>query len=498
MSQSDAILHGDFYVGDCLVRSSRGEIVRAESVIRAEPRVFDVLRCLAEHAGEVVSKDEIYRVVWADASLSDHVLTHAIWQLRQALGDREAIQTIPKRGYRLAVPVRPVETVRPAPAQSGGTSVSRLRRRATLVVLASVTVAVAVGSAIGFAGRYRPIRGASPAALEPTPQLSPRQHPSGTSNAAAYEAFVRGRKLLARGLYAKSAECFEEAVSKDPQYALAYANLAEAYGMMNFAHGFRDPRWVQKRSAAGQRAIQLDPTMPEVHIFLGDRNFFGEWDWAAGEAEFWRAVERDPASPDARTHLALALGSLGRFDEAIEEMKRSRALDPLSPEITLRLASMLRDAGQLEPALEQARRAVELNPSGAAPRQLTALILEDMGRGPEAAVRYREAARLEGHAGPDPDDVERALAAGGLPRYWALHLEHLTAQAKTSHVPVVEIARIYARLGQFDRALQLLETGYQQHEFGMVSINSSADWRPLRSDARFRALLRRMHFPEVE
>lgn len=433
---------GDFYLGDCLVRPSRGEVVHGGSVTRAEPKVMDVLVCLAEHAGDVVAKDEIYRVVWSDACVSDHVLTHTIWQIRQALGDREAIESVPKRGYRLVVPVRlaaadvaldpvaesaspprrcrwaaPVLLIlfgslilaslsrtilltrwqaHPVPLRSlvvlplvnfssdpeqeyfadGITEelttdlskieslqvisrTSAMRYKATKRSLAEIGRELNVDGVVEgsvqrsgtrvriavqlvdanterhlWAETYQRDLGdvltlrsevaraiADRLRITLMPEDQRRLRKPGASNAAAYEAFLRGRHFFGLAQYAKSAEWFEEAVKEDPEYALAYANLAEAYGMLNFTAGYRDPVYFEKRTAAAWRAMQLDDKLAEVHDFLGDRNFYGEWDWAAGEAEYRRAVELDPGSVDARLHLACAAWVLRRFEEALTELK---------------------------------------------------------------------------------------------------------------------------------------------------------------------------------
>ena len=196
------------------------------------------------------------------------------------------------------------------------------------------------------------------ASLANTPRVDPE----------AYQAYLKGRfhwnKRTEQG-FRKGIEFFEEAIEKDPRYALAYAGLADCYALLAATgySGAATQEAVSKAADAARRAIELDDSLSEAHTSLGYIKFRFEWEWVAAEREFRRAIELQPGYPTAHQWYAMCLGLLGRTEEALTEMRRALALDPLSLTINAGLARTLASAGQLDRAVEQIWKVLEMEPS---------------------------------------------------------------------------------------------------------------------------------------
>ena len=326
-------------------------------------------------------------------------------------------------------------------------------------------------------------------------------------NQEAYEAFLRGRHAArdsGRAGLLKGIEYFEEAVQKDPGFALPWAELSHADNMLCFLEGL--PLSGRARTTMN-KALELDPKLGEAQLLVGDTKFYWEWDWLGGLAAFRHAAELDPGSAEARAHYGIALYHMGRYQEALPELQRAHQLDPLVYMNAGPVGAILRKTGQQLRAVEHFKKVIELEPNRAGYYRGLASVYEDLGRHEEAVAAYLNAERL-GNPKPEPvKALEEAFAAGGIEAFRkkreALDREQLTQnlkqlqqQAKRARVPPLQFANIYARLGQKDEALQWLERAYQERCPNLFALKENAVWDPLRSDPRFQDLLRRMKFPQ--
>ena len=328
-------------------------------------------------------------------------------------------------------------------------------------------------------------------------RLSPQEH-ARLSRARkvvpeAYEAYLMGWHFFNRNQVQKAAAHFEEATNKDPNFALAHALLFETDALMTFG---LDQPLSERALRAMERASELDDSLAEVHDALGDVKFFGHWDWAAGEAEFRRAVELDPGSVDAAHHYALCLHALTRWDAALRESRRALQLDPVSPRTKLNLLRLFLDMHRYDLAIEQFHKVIDLEPNSPGAYSQVASAYAALGREGDAIAAWLQADRLSGKSADRVSALETAARAGGTRAYWRKRLEHLQEEAKRGHLPPFTFAPLYVRLGEADKALQLLEAAYQQRVPRLAWIKAQSVWDPLRSDPRFQSLLRRMAFPE--
>jgi TolB-like protein len=333
-------------------------------------------------------------------------------------------------------------------------------------------------------------------------ELTPREHArlsrTRSVNPEAYEAYLKGRFFAStpRGR-PKGIQYLEEAVRKDPGYALAWAVLAEREGMMYYT---QDLPLSNKVLTEIRKAIELDDTLAEAVINIGDLKFCWNWDWTGGEAEFRRAVELDPSSVDARQHYAFCLSMLGRKEAALPEVERAHQLDPLSPSINNQLGGLLRAIGRHERAIVQYQKTIDLDPTDAAAYSALGAVYEDLGKHEEAVAAYLKAESLSGRSPEAMKALQSTFSDGGIQ---ALHrklaqerLERLKERAKQERVSPRAFAAVYAALGEKDQAFHWLEQAYQQRCPTLIWLQAQRQWDPLRSDPRFQDLLRRMNFPQ--
>jgi TolB-like protein/DNA-binding winged helix-turn-helix (wHTH) protein len=314
----------------------------------------------------------------------------------------------------------------------------------------------------------------------------------------AYEAYLKGRRFADKSTregLTRAIEYFEQAVNKDPSYALAWASMGHAYFLRSFlAELPLDERCIP----AMKKAMELDENLAEAHVDFADLIFHRDWMWREGVDEFRRAVELDPGSVDAQQHYALALWQLGEFDDAIREMRRTRDLDPLSPGINLSLATLLRDAGRVDEARQQFAKTLELDPNYTEAYLGLAGLYESAGQNELAVETYRKALSTDTEHGEKNRFLLSALDSGGTGGYWKRLLELTVEQSKREYVPPMTLASLYVRAGDKENAIRLLQRAYDQRSPRMTWIFAQGFWGPLRSDPRFREIVRLMQFPTHE
>jgi eukaryotic-like serine/threonine-protein kinase len=313
----------------------------------------------------------------------------------------------------------------------------------------------------------------------------------------AYEAYLKGRRFADKSTpegLTKAIEYFEQAVTLDPNYALAWASLGHAHFLKSFISELPlDDRCIP----AMKKAMDLDPNLAEAHVDAADLMFHRDWNWQQGLAEFQRAVEMDPGSVDARQHYAIALWQLGRFQDALREMRRTRELDPLSPGINLSLSSLLSDSGDFKAAETQFEKTIELEPTYAAAYIGLAALYEDNGLLDLAAKNYRKAVALDTDHPQRTQALQAAVDAEGPHGYWKQLLKFHRLDTKGQPVAPVTVATLAIRADEKDLAISSLEAAYSQHSPRLSWINGQSIWSPIRNNPRFVAIVAKMKFPPV-
>jgi TolB-like protein/DNA-binding winged helix-turn-helix (wHTH) protein/Tfp pilus assembly protein PilF len=332
------------------------------------------------------------------------------------------------------------------------------------------------------------------------PEEEARFVKSPSVNPEAYEAYLRGRyHFYDRWNKAGSVSAshyFEEAIARDPQYAPAYAGLADYYTLGGFTgQPLSSLEAIEKAKELAAKALKLDDGLADAHIAMANVLFRYDWNWAEAEREFRRGIELNPNAPSSYLHFAMYLGVLGRQDEAIAAMKRAIELDPFSALMCSGLGVVLQWSGRDDEAAEQERKAIALDPFFPEARLVLARAYDQLGRYDEAIVEYLETDTLEGI---DPSAVagfKRAYMSSGINGYRRKRLEWEEQRARSGKANYHLIALLSAELGDKDAAFQWLEKAYQERRLTMPNIKVAPGLRSLHGDPRFADLVRRVGLP---
>jgi TolB-like protein/Tfp pilus assembly protein PilF len=321
-----------------------------------------------------------------------------------------------------------------------------------------------------------------------------------TENAEAYGLYLKGRyhwnKRTGEGIQ-KGIGYFQQAIEKDPTYALAYAGLADSYAILSEYAGLRSSETFPKAKAAALKALEIDDTLAQAHAVLALVHVNFDWDFSSAETEYKRAIELDPKYPTAHHWYSLYLSFLGRHEQAIAEAERANELDPLSPIISNLRGVAFNYAGQYERAIEAARKTLELD-KGFSPALLNlGRALEQKKMYPEAIAALEEAATLSGRSIQAVAYLGHAYAVSGRREEAMRLIEELKGWSERGYDPLANIALVHAGLGQNDEAMRWLEKAYQAHSAWLIQLGLKVNprWDALRFDPRFQDLLRRIGFP---
>jgi TolB-like protein len=315
-------------------------------------------------------------------------------------------------------------------------------------------------------------------------QLFAKRH---TTDARAYELYLKGRfqwnKRNADGLY-KAIEFFNQAIEIDPQYALAYAGLADCYNLLDIWAGLPTNETFPRAKAAAQHALAIDDQLAEAHTSLAYAIHTYEWDWPAAEREYKRAIELNPNYATAHQWYAEFLTAVGRFDEAEEQGKKALDLDPMSPIINAVVAFNDTMARRYPAAIEQGRRTTQLFPDFMPGHAYLGLALLESGKPTEAIVALEESQKLQDIVVVFTWLIRAHRAAGDVAGAERMTKE-LEKRGKREYLPPYYMAALYAHGGDKDRAFAELQRALKERTGAMVWKQVDPALDPLRSDPRF-------------
>ena len=334
----------------------------------------------------------------------------------------------------------------------------------------------------------RQIEGALPVGLPKPPQVNP----------VAHDAYLRGRFSSNRQNFLKSIWSFNEALGKDPNYALAYAGLAAAYVLRGLSPNDEIPRSEANSVArlAAQHALDLDPNLPEAHAVMANISMSYDWDFKTAEQEYRRAIELDPNEPTAHQWYGHLLAVEGRYKEAITEVRRAIDIDPIWPVSNTILAEDYYLNRRYDEAVNQARRTIDSSPKywfayfwlGAALREkkMYGEAIEAFRHGRDLSDGNPAMIALYGHA--------QGIAGNPAEARAALHaLEQMRASRL---VPSIYLAAVHLGLGETSQTFDLLEQAYQERNDRLIYLGVDPIVDPLRGDPRFKQLLLKIGIKE--
>jgi TolB-like protein/DNA-binding winged helix-turn-helix (wHTH) protein/Tfp pilus assembly protein PilF len=316
------------------------------------------------------------------------------------------------------------------------------------------------------------------------------------TNAAAYEAYVRGRYFMlqpSEASWAKSRDFFEQAIAADPRFALAHVGLSNYYGTTDT---IPPAEAMPKAKASALRALALDDNLAAAHAALAYVHYFGDWNWAETERGFARAIELDPNDSGSRRWLALYLNAVGRSASAIEEIQRAIELDPVSVSAYDAAGAIYFDARQFDKIVEQAQRINELSPND-----------------PRALIHFATAYFHQNKWEQALDFAQRGVDASARnPAFLCVlaGIQHRAGRAKQADATLAEVMQLASKgyvpdvfLGLThlwmrgpEAALPFLERAYQRRDGYFVIVKSSPWFDPMRGHPGYEELVRRMNFPQ--
>lgn len=459
------------------------ELTKDGRRIRLAEKPFLVLAALLERPGELVTREELRRRLWAEDTFVDfdNNLNSAVASVREALCDAARtpryIETLPRRGYRF---VGTLES--PAPDASPETLAAGLPRAFDMRRWAASGITLGLLAAlIWFAnGRW----------FRPTPATT-------AATASANKNYVDGIYLLERDNPAtleQAVNLLARAAEEDPGSAVAHAALGEAwlkltaYGLAPKDSGFA------KAESALHRALAIDTRIPAAHRGLAQLMLYRDWNVAAADREIEKAIAADPR--DAKNHLVAAMvkAASGRYEESIAAARRAIECDPANWRVRSDLAYFLLAAGHFEEAFAESRAVLALEAEFAPALDFLLASGEHLGRYGEAraaAVKLMQRSRA-----PESDvrAVQQVSAREGVRRYRVWQVRFVEEKGKRAW-PAMTVASIYASAGRADEAFDWLRRAYEGRDMNLVFLGASPDFAGVRNDPRYSEMLRLVGLP---
>ncbi len=414
--------------------------------------------------------------VWSDTFVEEGNLNRHISTLRKILGDdpheQKFIKTIPKHGYRFTADVREVvESNRTLAAKNifqSNPSLSQTAYENFWSVTRIGIAALALISCVLLAAW----------AVSSRSQAKRQSGSDQTSSAEAYQDYVEGRALWqtrnAQDLH-EATLLLEQAVKRDPDFALAHAALADAYA-------FDLVDW-KKAEREANEAFRLDPGLGEPHAAIAFVRMFWEWKLPEAEQEFKQAVSLSPNYATAHQWFAVNLAATGHKDAALAEMRKALDLEPNSLSINGDMCQTLYFAHRYDEAIAQCGKTLEMNPKFLNVYLYLYEIYNAKGMTDEAVSTYSKIEEMENDAVPsDPENkLREAYKTGGIRGFWRMQTEILSRPTPRYY----QMAQYNARLGERDEAQNLLEKAYENHDFEVTLVLADPVFEEFHQNPRF-------------
>jgi eukaryotic-like serine/threonine-protein kinase len=319
-----------------------------------------------------------------------------------------------------------------------------------------------------------------------------------TENPEAYRLYLRGRHHWNRwtedGFY-KAVECFQQAIDIDPNYALAYAGLADCYVLLGWNSYLPPKQAFPKGKAAVAAALRLDQNLAEAHTPLAALLWLHDWQWHNAETEFKRSLELSPTYPTANHWYAEYVMTMGRHGDALLRMKKGLELDPLSIIINVAVGWALYNARQYDEAIEQLQRTVELDPNYPVTYWILGLLFRKTGRYDLAITEVEKGVTLSGGSPLMRGALAHTLAMAGKTKEALQMLDDLRELMGQRYVSPYFFAGIHAGLAENERAIEYLEKCYEEHSHWLIYLHIDPSMDSLRDKPSFQALVRRVGLP---
>jgi len=314
-----------------------------------------------------------------------------------------------------------------------------------------------------------------------------------TVNPEANEAYLKGRyfiNMLTPEDTKKGIQYLEQAIAMDPNYAPAYTGLAEAYDNLIYFGLIQLKEGWQKVKEESEKALNIDESLGEAHLFLAEYKLFYEWEWEGAEREYNLAIKLNPNNSLAHAYYAIFLAAVGKSQEALDMAQRAKQLDPLSPATDAWVGSCYWMTREYDKAIDRVKEMLKMEPNSPSLHQSLGSLYLDKKMIREALAEYRKAAEYG-----EVTDVCGLACTYALSGYTAKAREILNdvlQQPKEKRLESYFIAKIYTVLGEKDKAFEYLERAYEERSIWMIDLGVDAAWDFMRSDPRFITLLKKV------
>ena len=324
-----------------------------------------------------------------------------------------------------------------------------------------------------------------------------------TQNPEAYQLYLQGRFYWNRrtaGGATKAIDFFQQAIDKDPNFALAYSGLADSYFSLARNSAALSPKEAgAKARQAAEKAVDTDPLLAEAHASLANTLLTFGWDLAGAEREFKRSIEINPSYPYSHIWYSELLYSIGRYDESVHEVRKAVDLEPFTPVLRYNLGSALMFSGKNVEAEQEFSKVLDVDPNFALAHYGLAEIMVRQRKFDEAVSEMEKTLRSYPESSYFRGYLSYALALAGRTQDARKILGELIEEAKTKYVSWLGIAYGYVGLGERDHCFAALELAYQQGDTRLISIRARASmYPPWKDDPRFAALLKKIGLPPLK
>ena len=324
-------------------------------------------------------------------------------------------------------------------------------------------------------------------------QLLTKRH---TDNVEAFRAYLKGRYFWNKRTPAtleQSLGFFRQALDLDPTYSSAYAGMADAYALLVWQEQLPRDEFIARAKAAATKALEIDQTLAEPHVTLGYVKFWFDWDFAAAESEFRRAIELNPDYATAHHWYGESLGMMARFDDGLKELRLAQQVDPLSAIINADVGKLLFLARQPNEAIKQLRQTLELNPDLPLAHVFLGLACNKKGLHEQAIAELERVANGPGSRAIFKATLGFIYGQAGREAEARSILGALIGSRSSEHyVSPFHIALVYVGLGEKDKAMEWLEKAKTERDPFLIYIKTDPNFDSLRGDSRFADLLRSM------
>lgn len=480
------------------LRAASGELVRDGAAQRLTQQPLRILIELLEHPGEVVTRERLIELLWPSGVLDyDNGLNVAVRKLRVALSDDTGtpryIETLPRIGYRFigkfgeAAPALVSEP--PRPPSTGASPVApdaRIPAPRRLWIVAGALLVAAGAVVLLWLPMRKPVE--VPAITNAEQPIVARR----TTSVRAYEQYLQGifnESRRDKDTDQLAARNFEAAIAEDPEYAEAWAGLADALTVTGISHRSPPVDVLTRARQAAQRAVELDPGLAEAHTSLGAVYMFFDRNYPAAEAEYAKARAVNERYARLWHHLGLLRAFQGRADEAVAAMRRARELEPMTLLYASNYGHMLYHSRRFEEAVAHERALLEAQPTLDQARSVLIRSLVELGD-TQAAVRQLA---LRSIAVPSVSDAGLVYAHQGRRDEAMKEIERLKSMSARRLGVGYDIAVIYAALGDVPHGCEALDLAWRDASpfLGFMRLDPRMD--PLREAPCFRELLGRFH-----